>query len=85
MDDGPVHTKRVSDLKLQFCYQCYKFDFISPCSKLAENITKKQFNAMMANTDTMIILRTIRKFIKGVQGTANANMNMINTSYHYEQ
>lgn len=42
----------------------------------AENITKKQFNAMMANTDTMIILRTIKKFIKGVQGTANANMNM---------
>jgi len=36
---------------------------------------------MTANTDTMIILRTIRK-LKGLKGSANANM--INTSYHYE-
>lgn len=67
MVDGPVHTRHASDLKLQFCYQCYNFDFISPSSKLAENITKKQFNAMMANTDTMIILRSSLKEYRELQ------------------
>lgn len=82
MVDEPVHTMHVSGLKLQFFYQCSNFSFISLCLKLCGSITKKQFNIMMVNTDTMIILRAIRKFIKRVQGTAN--MNMINTSMNNE-